>query len=1032
MARNERDVPPSEPHALALPVEPAASGGSPRRSQHGRAGVFQRFAALVELAPDAIVVAGRDGHIVFVNRQTEVLFDYPREQLLGQPVEQLMPERVHSVHMQHRLDYLAAPHPRVMGADLHLLGRRRDGSEFPIEVSLSPLDADESESESLVIASIRDVGELQRVQAARREEEMANQELRQMQALTDTALSHLDLEDLLDALLDRVHTVMGVDDVAILLLDADGQHLRPRATRGLQELTAVAVKIPVGQGFSGRIAATRAPLVVNDLSAFETYYARMRETQQSAMGVPLLVEGRLLGVVYVGSVAPRRFGQAEVELLQRAADRIALAIDRARAYEAVKVARQEAEAALAQARASENRFQRLVEAGIVGIVVDDTERVIEPNDAFLRMLDYSREELVAGQLTKHDLMTPATVAARERSIQEVLATGASQPIEREYVRKDGTRVPALVGMALLERDPVRFVSFVVDLTERKGLEQKRDEQAEQLSRIFEGITDGLVVYDAAGQVVRTNAAARRILGLDAAPSAYTQMLTRDRAVLYEAHDEQGRLLAPEDWPLIRVLRGQVVTGADARDIRLCSLDGREVDLHTSAAPLRDGAGRLVGVVSILHDQTEQRRLEREREEALRRSEAWFHSMADTAPVLLWVSDTAGLVTFVNLPWLQFTGRRLEQELGNGWAEGVHADDYQRCLDTYRTVFHARERFTMMYRLRRADGVYRWIVDSGVPRFAPDGTFEGYIGSALDVTEREELKQEREEARARELAVREVNQRLDTFVAMAAHDLRHPVMVSKMGVELAQRQVLNAAALFRGATAKQALPFGEVSRALAMTEQSLDRLTRLLQQLLDVARIREGTLVLERRPCLLVNLVRASVDEQRLLTPSRTIVLAVRHPDTLQAVVEVDADRLGQVLTNYLSNAMRYSSEDQAIEVTMRVARKAAEGAAAHATGDMAGEVVRVEVRDHGQGIPPEEQASVWGRFQRARTAGETGGGLGLGLYIARMLVEQHRGDVGVESVVGEGSTFWFELPLAPSEATRVGDGGARQAHERKR
>ena len=126
--------------------------------------------------------------------------------------------------------------------------------------------------------------------------------------------------------------------------------------------------------------------------------------------------------------------------------------------------------------------------------------------------------------------------------------------------------------------------------------------------------------------------------------------------------------------------------------------------------------------------------------ALRESEVRFRGMADTAPVMIWMSGTDKLCTFFNKGWLDFTGRRLEQELGNGWTEGVHREDFDRCLDVYVKSFDARQPFTMEYRLRRHDGEYRWILDTGTPRFADDGAFLGYIGSCLDITERKRAEE----------------------------------------------------------------------------------------------------------------------------------------------------------------------------------------------------------------------------------------------------------------------------------------------------
>jgi PAS domain S-box-containing protein len=133
-------------------------------------------------------------------------------------------------------------------------------------------------------------------------------------------------------------------------------------------------------------------------------------------------------------------------------------------------------------------------------------------------------------------------------------------------------------------------------------------------------------------------------------------------------------------------------------------------------------------------------IERQRQRAelaLRESEARFRTMADSAPVLLWISGTDRQCTFFNQSWLKFTGRSLEQELGNGWAEGVHPHDLQPRLETYETAFNRREKFQMEYRLRRADGQYRWILNTGIPRITANGEFLGYIGSCIDISDRKQ-------------------------------------------------------------------------------------------------------------------------------------------------------------------------------------------------------------------------------------------------------------------------------------------------------
>jgi PAS domain S-box-containing protein len=143
--------------------------------------------------------------------------------------------------------------------------------------------------------------------------------------------------------------------------------------------------------------------------------------------------------------------------------------------------------------------------------------------------------------------------------------------------------------------------------------------------------------------------------------------------------------------------------------------------------------------------------------ALRESEERFRIVADAAPVLIWMSGLDKLCTFFSKPWLEFTGRTMEQEMGNGWAEGVHPDDFQNCLKTYVEAFDARKPFVMQYRLRRHDGEYRWISDTGVPRYDTDKNFAGYIGSCVDITE----------LRSKEEALREFEERV-VLAAEAAH------------------------------------------------------------------------------------------------------------------------------------------------------------------------------------------------------------------------------------------------------------------------
>src|SRR5262249_16071279 len=223
-------------------------------------------------------------------------------------------------------------------------------------------------------------------------------------------------------------------------------------------------------------------------------------------------------------------------------------------------------------------------------------------------------------------------------------------------------------------------------------------------------------------------------------------------------------------------------------------------------------------------------------------------------------DTTKLCTFLNKRWLDFTGRAIEEELGDGWTEGVHPEDYDRCLEVYATAFDAREPFEVEYRLRRHDGAYYWILDHGVPRFSPGGDFLGYVGSCIDITERKQAEAEREQL-AREQVARAAaeaaNRSKDEFLALVSHELRSPL-----------NAILGYTRMLRGR------PMDEktVNDAAAIVERSAKAQLQIIEDLLDSARIVTGKLRIDPALMDLATTVEAALDTLRPAAEAKGLTL----------------------------------------------------------------------------------------------------------------------------------------------------------------
>ena len=355
---------------------------------------------------------------------------------------------------------------------------------------------------------------------------------------------------------------------------------------------------------------------------------------------------------------------------------------------------------------------------------------------------------------------------------------------------------------------------------------------------------------------------------------------------------------------------------------------------------------------------------------IEKSKEQFREVADSAPVMIWMTDENKQCNFVNKGWLNFSGRKKEQELGYGWIEGMHPDDYTRCAEVFDDAFVQRREYSLEYRFRREDGEYRWVRETGIPRYSAEGTFEGYIGSCIDVHE-----------------TKMHEQRKDDFIRMASHELKTPVTSIKGYVQL-------LLTMFREHDlSKEGLYPQAIQTSLSTIDKQIIKLNRLMSELLDLSRIDSGKLELKMQNFDLNDLVKETVDDLQQTTKHQILV-----NNNADCKLFGDKDRISQVLLNLLTNAIKYSPKTDSIEIN--VCRPSQS-------------IVSISVKDNGIGIDKKDHEKIFERFYRVEGKTEqTYPGFGIGLFIASEIINRHNGTISVESEKSKGATFTFTLPVA--------------------
>ena len=341
------------------------------------------------------------------------------------------------------------------------------------------------------------------------------------------------------------------------------------------------------------------------------------------------------------------------------------------------------------------------------------------------------------------------------------------------------------------------------------------------------------------------------------------------------------------------------------------------------------------------------------------------------PALIWRSRLDKLCDYFNKTWLDFTGRTMEQEFGNGWTEGVHPDDFDFCLQTYVTAFVKRESFIMDYRMKNKFGDYCWIRDFGRPFYDLDNTFLGYIGSCYDITENKN----------NELKLMELNATKDKFFSIIAHDLKNPLS-SIIGFSEYLLEALNEK------------DFEQIEKFVAIILQSSKKAMNLLMNLMEWAQSQTGRIEYNPQNLEIVDFLNESILLYDDIAKQKSITIKMELPENL--IVFADKSMISTVFRNLISNAVKYTMPGG--EVIISAVKRKSE--------------IIFSVADNGIGIPKNSIEKLFRIDQSYSTKGTNNEkGTGLGLILCKEFIEKSNGKIWVESEFGTGTTFYFSLPL---------------------
>lgn len=927
-------------------------------------------AAILDTVGALVTVLNRQGQIISFNRTCEQISGYSWAEVAGRPIWNLL------ITSEEELAFRAV-FERLLAGQLsnnyenHWLAK--DGSRHLISWSNTALFDAQGKVE-FVIATGIDITQQRQVR------DRLEHQYRQTQLLAEVTRKIrmlIGLDEILQTTVTEVQHLLACDRVMIVELRANqtAVPISEAILRDYPPMLGYELADPLLVGRYVERYRQGKILAINDIQTalidLDIKQLLLQFAIQAKLVVPILSQNELKGLLVAHQCSkPRQWQDSEIELLKQLADQIGVALSQAQLLNNLEemvaertselsVINQRLQSEITERQQTETalRENQQMLAGILEyadeaiISIDEQYKILLFNQGAEKIFGYQASEIMGQSL---DILLPEKFRQIHRQhidqFSGSMEQARSMAVRNSNVsglRKNGEEFPAEAAISKLHtHEGVIFTVMLQDITERQRTEEKLQASQRLLAKAEKIARIGSWEYNLVTQKLTWSEELFNILGLN------HEQVIPDCAAIFDSIHPDDRILVKNSLAL-----GHKEGKPWQLNYRLLMPNGPMKYLETRGEATINSSGEIVKVSGTIMDISDRVQAEI----SLRRSEDRLQLITNSLPVLIAYIDNQHRYRYNNRTYEIWFGKSRTDLIGLHVRELLGEDNYQQMLPYIKTALSGRA-VTFENQHQNERGSTYWISAIYVPDFDSEGKVQGFFSMIDDITERKAIQKMQSE-----------------FVSVASHEMRTP-LTSIHGV----LKLLCADRLGDLSTS------GKEMSNIAL--RNTDRLIRLINDVLDLERMESGREKLEKQLCKSADLIQYAIETMNSLAQQQQVKI---ETDTNSVELWVDSDRILQTLTNLLSNAIKFSPPNSTIWIACK----------------QQDHQVLFSVKDQGRGIPPEKQETIFNRFQQVDASdSRKKGGTGLGLSICRHIVEQHGGNIWVESVVNEGSTFFFALP----------------------